>query len=106
MELYHEIKEKAYVVILAGSLDGSNAQEIDFALKKAIKSRKDQILIDCRNLKYISSSSIGIFLANLPSIKHLGMDLVFYDMKPNIRKIFMALGLDSLVKISDTPEPV
>ena len=40
MELYHEIKENAYVVILAGNLDRNNASEIDLNLKKAIHSQK------------------------------------------------------------------
>ncbi|WP_026464038.1 STAS domain-containing protein [Adhaeribacter aquaticus] len=101
MELYHEIKEEAYVVILAGTLDGTNAPEIDIALKKAIKSQKKEVIINCQNLKHITSAGIGIFLSNLPVIKEQGMELIFQGMNANIRKVFAMLGLDSLLKISE-----
>jgi len=47
MELYHEIKENAYVVILAGNLDKNNASEVALNLRKAINSQKARILVDC-----------------------------------------------------------
>ena len=106
MELYHEIKENAYVVILAGNLDQNNANEIDFTLKKAIHSQKDKILVDCRNLNYITSEGIGIFLSNLPPIREKGMDLVFCGLQPQNQKIFEVLGLDKLVLLTDISELV
>jgi len=101
METYHEIKETAYVLILAGSLDGYNAGEIDHILKRAIKSRKKNILIDCRNLTYISTSGIGIFLSNLPELKEKSIALIFFGMKLNVRKVFNFMGLDTILTIQD-----
>lgn len=101
MELYHEIKDEAYVVILAGVLDGANSGEIGVTLKKAIHSRKDKIIVDCHKLTYISSSGIGIFLANLPEIKESGCDLVFDGLNPASKKVFKVLGLDNLITLTD-----
>jgi len=104
MELYHEIKENAYVVILAGNLDRNNASEIVLTLKKAIQSQKDKILIDCRNLNDITSEGIGIFLSNLPSIRERGMDLVFCGLQPHNQKVFEVLGLDKIILLTDISE--
>jgi len=104
MELYHEIKENAYVVILAGNLDRNNASEIALNFRKAIHSQKAKILVDCRNLNDITSEGIGIFLSNLPSIRDKGMDLVFCGLKPHTQKAFEELGLDKLVQLTDISE--
>lgn len=106
MELYHEIQENTYLIILSGSLDSNDANEINITLKKAVKSRKSKIIVDCYNLNYISSGGIGVFLANLPSIKAHGIELVFCGMQPNTRQVFALLGLESVVNITDLPHAV
>lgn len=101
MELYHEIKENAYVLILAGALDGNNAGEVANMLQKALKSEKPKILIDCRQLNYISSAGIGIFLSNLPTVREQGKELIFYGLNESNRKVLHVLGLNDLIKITD-----
>lgn len=101
MELYHEIKDNDYVVILAGNLDRDNTYEIGLTLRKAIHSHKNRILVDCRNLNYITSEGIGIFLSSLPLIREHGMDLVFCGLQPHTKKTFELLGLDKLVLLTD-----
>lgn len=104
MEIYHEIKAQAYVLILSGNLDENNAAEIDNFLRKAIKSHKKNILIDCRNLNYISSAGLGIFLSNLPELKEKNISLIFFGMKPGVQKVFSYLGLDAVLTIKDNLE--
>jgi anti-sigma B factor antagonist len=104
MELYHEIREQAYVLILAGNLDGNNAGEINNLLNKAIKSKKKNVLVDCRNLNYISSAGLGVFLSNLPGLKEKHINLVFFGMKPEVRQVFSYLHLDAVLTIRDNPE--
>jgi len=101
MELYHEIREKAYIIILAGSLDGYHAGEITNMLNKAIKSRKKNILVDCSKLITVSSSGMGIFLSYLPGIKVKQMNLIFFGMNAGVRKVFTLLGLDTILNIQD-----
>jgi anti-sigma B factor antagonist len=102
MELYHEIRTDAYVVILAGSIDESNAAELNQALHKAIKSQRDKIIVDCHKLAYISTAGIGIFLSNLPHTREKGIQLIFEGLDAKTRKVFHLLGLDALLSLSDT----
>ena len=101
MELYHEIKEKAFILILCGNLDGYNAGEINRMLKKAVKSRKENILVDCRNLQTVSSSGIGAFLSHLPDFKAHQINLVFFGLSLGVRKAFTFLGVDAIFTIND-----
>lgn len=102
MELYHEIRTDAYVIILAGTIDESNAGELDNAFHKAIKSKRDKIILDCHLLYHISSAGIGIFLSHLPQIRQKGIQLTFEGMSPKTRQVFQILGLDSFLSFSDS----
>jgi anti-sigma B factor antagonist len=102
MELYHEIRTDAYVIILAGSIDESNAAELNQSMHKALKSQRDKIIVDCHKLAYISTAGIGIFLSNLPHIRQKGIQLTFEGMDAKTRKVFHLLGLDALLSFSDT----
>lgn len=102
MELYHEIRTDAYVIILAGSIDESNAAELNQALHKAIKSQREKVVVDCHKLTYISTAGIGIFLSNLPHLREKGIQLVFEGLDGKTRKVFQLLGLDALLSFSDT----
>jgi anti-sigma B factor antagonist len=102
MELYHEIRTDAYVLILAGAVDESNATELNQALHKALKSQRDKIIVDCHKLAYISTAGIGILLPNLPHIREKGIQLIFEGMDEKTRHVFQVLGLDALLSLSDT----
>jgi anti-sigma B factor antagonist len=102
MELYHEIRTDAYVLILAGTIDESNAAELNQAIHKAIKSQRDRIIVDWHKLTYISSAGIGIILSNLPHIRQKGIWLTFEGMNAKTRQVFQVLGLDTLLSFSDT----
>jgi len=58
-------------------------------------------LVDCRNLNYITSEGIGIFLSSLPLIREQGRDLVFCGLQPKTKEVFEILGLDKLLLLTD-----
>jgi anti-sigma B factor antagonist len=102
MELYHEIRPDAFVIILAGSIDESNAGELDIAFQKAINSQREQILVEGHNLTYISSAGIGILLSHLPHLQQKGIRLSFEGLNAKIRQVFQLLRLDNLLALSDS----
>lgn len=102
MELYHEIRTDAYVLILAGPIDEGDAAELKQAFHKAMQSRRDKIIVDCHKMAYISSAGIGIFLAHLPLIRDKGVQLAFEGLNATCRQEFRALGLEDLLLLSDT----
>lgn len=102
MELYHEIRTDAYVLILAGSVDEGDGAELKQAFHKALLSRRDKIIVDCHKLDYISSSGISIFLSHLPLIRDKGIQLAFEGLNAPCRQVFLSLGLEDLLLLSDT----
>lgn len=102
MELYHEIRPEAYVLILAGPIDECDASELRQAFHKAIQSRREAIIVDCHMLAAISSACIGIFLSHLPLFREKGIRLIFEGLNAASRQVFLSLGLEELLQLSDT----
>lgn len=102
MELYHEIRPEAYVLILAGLIDECDAAEIRQAFQKAVQSRLDTIIVDCHMLATISPACIGIFLSNLPLIRDKGVRLTFEGLSATSRQVFLGMGLEEMLQASDT----
>jgi anti-sigma B factor antagonist len=94
MELYHEIRPDAYVLILNGSVDGDNAIELDLAFQKALQSKRGQVLVSCHNLTFISAAGIKLFSAHLPLFREKGVHLVFEGLPARIRSAFQLWGLE------------
>jgi anti-sigma B factor antagonist len=105
MELYHEIRPDAFVLILTGSIDDADARELDLAFHKALHSRRNQILVDCHKLSFISAAGIGVFLAHLPHLREKGVQLAFAGLPAKIREAFQVYGLDNLAQLSGASLP-
>ena len=84
---------------LKGDLDTAAAQEIqgEFQNLQALKDK--EITLDCKELNYISSSGLRLFLALLKSCKPNGNTLVLENMNDNIKKVFQMTGFSSLFNI-------
>lgn len=98
------IAEADYQLILVnGEIDASSSIELDNALKVAAQNFK-KILVDLKGLDYISSAGLGVFISYLDDLKKNHIGLVIYGLQPNVREVFEILGLQKLIKITETKE--
>ena len=95
------IKEEGdkILVTLEGDLDTAAAQEIEKDFQKLHESRNKEITIECRDLNYISSSGLRLFLSLLKSCKPNGNSLTLENLNDNIKKVFTMTGFSSLFNI-------
>jgi anti-sigma B factor antagonist len=84
---------------LKGELDASTSLEVYNALEEACKAGQKYIKINCRELKYISSAGLGVFLSHLPQFKITGTTLVVYHVNAKIMSVFRILGIDNIIPI-------
>lgn len=84
---------------LKGELDASNSLEVYQALEEAYKTGRKFIKINCKELKYISSAGLGVFLSHLPQFKKTGITLVIYHVNGKIRNVLRILGIDQIIPI-------
>jgi len=84
---------------ISGELDATSSIELDEVIKNAIAQRRTKIMIDCRELRFISSAGVGVFLSHLDEVKNLGGRFVFYSMSAGVFSIFEILGLHNMIDI-------
>jgi len=99
MKITHEIKENTIIMTLDGELDASSSVLLDEELSDPEIMEYSKILVDCKNLHYISSAGLGVFISHLQRFEDAQIKLIFYNMQDKVRNVFEILGLDLLMTI-------
>lgn len=86
-------------VTLEGDLDTAAAQATEKDFQKLQEAKNKEITIECKDLNYISSSGLRLFLSLLKSCKPNGNSLILENLKDNIKKVFTMTGFSSLFNI-------
>jgi anti-sigma B factor antagonist len=92
------------VLELKGYLDAHTAPELETAFQKLLDEKKFNILVNCRDLTYISSAGLGVFMAFIEDVrKHQG-DIKLTSMTPKVYNVFDLLGFPLLYDITQSEE--
>ncbi len=98
-----ESKKGNFLVLdLSGRLDTSNYGELEKNLLEVIERGEKNIVINCSDLHYISSSGLRVFLMALKKITGAGGRFSLCSLQDNIREIFEIAGFNSIFSIFDT----
>ncbi len=92
------------IVNLRGRIDASSTETFDHSLKTLITSGASRILINCAELRYVSSVGIGILVECSKSLSDSGGYLSFSGMSPHIRSVLQMLGFVDLFPIYSSVE--
>ncbi len=87
------------ILDLHGELDAHTAPELEAALQRCLENGHYQILINGRDLDYISSAGLGVFMAYIEEIREKGGDLKIAELKPEVYNVFDLLGFPLLFDI-------
>ncbi len=98
METESEKLGGVHVVSLRGRLDLGAAPQLEAFLQESIAAGDRKIVLDCRELKYVSSSGLGVFIA---TAKRLAPDakLAFASLSPNLQSLMDMTGIAPLFDI-------
>jgi len=84
-------EEQAGVVVTifpVGSLDSNTYSVLEDHLAQIRKSNPRALVFDLKNLTYISSAGVRVFVATKKAMKAAGGDMVLTNVPPQIRKVF------------------
>ena len=87
------------IVVFAGRLDTPSSQEVSNALEPVVADAKGTIVLDCKDLEYISSSGLRVFLTVRKAAAAQGGSVIVKGMRDAIRNIFMMTGFLNLFQI-------
>lgn len=85
--------------LLEGELDTAAAAQADEDFKPLRESDAQEIVLDCTELKYISSSGLRLFLSLLKVGKARGAKVSLKGLNPDLIKVFKMTGFYDLFAI-------
>jgi anti-sigma B factor antagonist len=87
------------IVELKGYLDAHTAPELEKALQQLMTYKKFNIIVNCRDLNYISSAGLGVFMAFIEDVRQQRGDIKLSNMSPKVYNVFDLLGFPILYEI-------
>lgn len=99
MEVYQSKEESFITLTIDGELDASSCEVLDESIQQVVSNKETRILVDCKQLSYISSAGLGVFMSYLQDFNKENIRMVLFNLNPEVREVFRILGLDNLIKI-------
>jgi anti-sigma B factor antagonist len=91
--------DEVSVIELKGYLDAHTAPDLESAFQKLINEKRYNIVVNCRELSYISSAGLGVFMAYVEDIRKNKGDIKLTNMSPKVFNVFDLLGFPILYEI-------
>ncbi len=99
MEVIINRKDKEVTARLVGRLDTPASQDIAPDVQSLIEEAGNTIILDCKEMSYISSSGLRIFLTLRKAAADKGGRVIVRDINDDIRGVFMMTGFLNLFEI-------
>jgi anti-sigma B factor antagonist len=104
MNLTNEKINNFSVININGRIDSTNYAEFEKQINLLFNSGETNIIINCKGLKYISSSGLRIFLIAQKKAAVVKGKLRLCEMQPSIKEIFVISGFSTIFNIFETME--
>ena len=85
-----------FVMYFEGRLDTAAAPEVEKATTPLMDCEGHNIILDCTQLQYISSSGLRIFLSILKNAKPKGSHVYIRGISGDIQSVFAMTGFTNL----------
>jgi anti-sigma B factor antagonist len=87
------------LAFFSGRLDTAAAVQTAEEVKPLLEAANKEIILDCTELEYISSSGLRIFLSIRKEAAAHGSKVIVRNINADIRQVFMMTGFVSLFVI-------
>jgi anti-sigma B factor antagonist len=91
-------------VYLKGFLDAHTAPELENVFSNLIDKKQYSIVVNFKDLAYISSAGLGVFMAFIERIRDNNGDIKLAGMTDKVYNIFDLLGFPLLYEIYKTED--
>ena len=102
MQFSEERTDKFYVLNVSGRLDASTSSSFEEKLTSIIDSGEKNLLINLKELDYISSMGLRVLLQAAKKLKANQGSISLCEMKENILEVFDIAGFTQVFQIYKT----
>jgi len=96
----HRENDAVQVLELKGYLDAHTAPALEEAFQTLLKNQQYNIVVNCKDLSYISSAGLGVFMAYIEDVRKNKGDIKLSNMSPKVFNVFDLLGFPLLYEIT------
>ncbi len=100
-EVSRKSEENIVVLNIKGYLDAHTAPMLEQELQSLIDEKQYNIIVNFKDLVYISSAGLGVFMGFIEDIRNNGGDIKLTNMTSKIYRVFDLLGFPTLYDILD-----
>lgn len=95
---------KVSVLAVTGRVDSATAPELENKLKELVDTEQTQIVLDLKNVEYMSSAGLRAMVSTLKAVKRVNGDLRLSSPSPRVEEVLRLAGLTSIFSIHPTQE--
>lgn len=92
-------QSEGMMATVSGRLDTPSAVKAQQEITPLLQNADKQITLDCKDLEYISSSGLRLFLTIRKEAQAKGGKVVINNINEEIKKVFMMTGFFNLFEI-------
>lgn len=89
-------------LMLAGEIDAYTAPKLKEALLPLTELNGNTIIVDLKNVNYMDSTGLGVFISALKSTKEHNSKMKLVSLQDRVQRLFEITGLDSIINIDST----
>lgn len=89
------------VLYIKGYLDAHTAPVLENQLQSLTEEQRYKIVVNFKDLAYISSAGLGVFMGFIENIREHQGDIKLTNMNPKIYRVFDLLGFPTIYDILD-----
>jgi anti-sigma B factor antagonist len=102
MEIIEEKQSGINIFRLIGRLDSNTSQGFEQKLFEAISDGTKSMVVDFKDLDYISSAGLRVILKATKAIKRQDGHIMLCSMQDYVKEVFEIAGFDSFLSIVAT----
>jgi anti-sigma B factor antagonist len=102
MEIIEESQSGINIFKLNGRLDSNTSQGFEKKIFQAIDDGSKSMVIDFKDLEYISSAGLRVILKATKALKREEGKMMLCDMQDYVKEVFEIAGFDSFLPIVGT----
>lgn len=87
------------VLLPAGFINAHTVREFEDALEGLVQEGRYTILLNCKELNYISSAGLGAIMGLIETVREHGGDILLSNLQDNVFAIFDTLGFTQLYRV-------
>ena len=91
--------EGGLTAVISGRLDTPSAVKAQQEIVPLLENADKEIILDCEQLQYISSSGLRLFLAIRKEVSAKGGKVIVENINEDIKKVFMMTGFIQLFDV-------